>query len=113
MGQAGLEPATIGVWISPLPSRWATDPYCRSPGIIIVFPMRLMSWRYEPLPDPTRAGADNGNRTRVTSLEGWCSAIELHPHIGGFRTLYFGIITTNQARFMKKALKGFPLFCEI
>ena len=26
-------------------------------------------------------GAGDGNRTRVSSLEGWCSTIELHPHI--------------------------------
>ena len=26
-------------------------------------------------------GAGDGNRTRVTSLEGWSSTIELHPHI--------------------------------
>ena len=26
-------------------------------------------------------GAGDGNRTRVTSLEGWCSAIELHPQV--------------------------------
>ena len=26
-------------------------------------------------------GAGDGNRTRVTSLEGWRSTIELHPHI--------------------------------
>ncbi len=25
-------------------------------------------------------GADDGNRTRVTSLGSWNSAIELHPH---------------------------------
>ena len=25
-------------------------------------------------------GADDGNRTHVTSLEGWSSTIELHPH---------------------------------
>jgi hypothetical protein len=25
-------------------------------------------------------GAGDGNRTHVTSLEGWSSAIELHPH---------------------------------
>ena len=24
-------------------------------------------------------GAGDGNRTRVSSLEGWCSTIELHP----------------------------------
>ena len=27
-----------------------------------------------------RAGAGDGNRTHTTSLEGWDSAIELHPH---------------------------------
>ena len=26
-------------------------------------------------------GAGDGNRTRVSSLEGWCSTIELHPQI--------------------------------
>ena len=26
-------------------------------------------------------GAGDGNRTHVSSLEGWCSTIELHPHI--------------------------------
>ena len=25
-------------------------------------------------------GAGEGNRTLTTSLEGWCSTIELHPH---------------------------------
>ena len=27
------------------------------------------------------SGAGDGNRTRVSSLEGWCSTIELHPQI--------------------------------
>src|SRR5699024_5186646 len=31
-------------------------------------------------PTPWRAGAGDGNRTRTTSLEGWGSTIELHPH---------------------------------
>ena len=26
-------------------------------------------------------GAGDGNRTRVSSLEGWCSTIELHPQV--------------------------------
>jgi hypothetical protein len=30
-------------------------------------------------------GADDGNRTRVASLEDWGSTIELHPHAPGFR----------------------------
>ena len=25
--------------------------------------------------------AGDGNRTHVSSLEGWCSTIELHPHV--------------------------------
>ena len=28
-------------------------------------------------------GAGDGNRTHVTSLEGWSSTIELHPHRSG------------------------------
>ena len=27
------------------------------------------------------SGAGDGNRTRVSSLEGWCSTIELHPRL--------------------------------
>ena len=27
-----------------------------------------------------KSGAGDGNRTHATSLEGWCSTIELHPH---------------------------------
>ena len=27
--------------------------------------------------------AGDGNRTHVSSLEGWCSTIELHPHVVG------------------------------
>ena len=28
-----------------------------------------------------RMRAGDGNRTHVSSLEGWCSTIELHPHM--------------------------------
>ena len=35
--------------------------------------------------------AGDGNRTHVSSLEGWCSTIELHPHIR-----YVIIILTNR-----------------
>jgi hypothetical protein len=31
------------------------------------------------LSEQYRMGADDGNRTRMTSLEGWGSTIELHP----------------------------------
>jgi hypothetical protein len=34
------------------------------------------------LPPTTSNRADDGSRTRVTSLEGWGSAIELHPQMG-------------------------------
>ena len=30
-----------------------------------------------------RIRAGDGNRTHVSSLEGWCSTIELHPHVVG------------------------------
>ena len=30
--------------------------------------------------DATKKAGD-GNRTHVSSLEGWCSTIELHPHL--------------------------------
>ena len=33
-----------------------------------------------PVPQTGLAGAGEGNRTLVVSLEGFCSAIELHPH---------------------------------
>ena len=36
----------------------------------LCFPCRML----------TSFGADNGNRTRITNLEGWGSAIELHLH---------------------------------
>ena len=41
----------------------------------ILSPLRL------PVPPPRhlRFGAGDGNRTHVTSLEGWGSTIELHP----------------------------------
>jgi hypothetical protein len=31
---------------------------------------------------PEPCGAGEGNRTPITSLEGWSSTIELHPHAG-------------------------------
>ena len=43
----------------------------------ILSPLRL------PVPPPRhlRIGAGDGNRTHVTSLEGWGSTIELHPQV--------------------------------
>ena len=39
----------------------------------------LSYWRVYNNPAPIN-GAGDGNRTHVSSLEGWCSTIELHPH---------------------------------
>ena len=43
----------------------------------ILSPLRL------PVPPPRQqfTGAGDGNRTHVTSLEGWGSTIELHPQV--------------------------------
>ena len=47
----------------------------RTPGLLLrrqlLYPAELLAHFF---------GAGDGNRTRVTSLEGWCSTIELHPH---------------------------------
>ncbi len=46
---------------------------------------------YEPI-----FGADDGNRTHATSLEGWSSTIELHPHLE--RKTRFELATLALAR---------------
>ena len=38
-------------------------------------------------------GAGDGNRTHVSSLEGWCSTIELHPQRSSHNQLYEYIIS--------------------
>ena len=40
-----------------------------------------LSYRHMTADFSSRAG--DGNRTHVSSLEGWCSTIELHPHVVG------------------------------
>ena len=47
-------------------------------------------------------GAGDGNRTRVTSLEGWDSTIELHPHIIAFFTCFI-FTSQNKKSFYDKA----------
>ena len=39
--------------------------------------IQLSYWR------KVKPGASDGNRTHTTSLEGWGSTIELHPHFNG------------------------------
>ena len=42
---------------------------------------RSRPWQGRALPTtPLSHKAGDGNRTHVSSLEGWCSTIELHPH---------------------------------
>ena len=55
----------------------------------------------ETLADQVRwIGAGDENRTRMTSLEGWGSTIELHPHEvrRGDRTRTCGLLLPKQAR---------------
>ena len=38
--------------------------------------------------------AGDGNRTHVSSLEGWCSTIELHPRYSYYYTLFSDFVNT-------------------
>ena len=53
----------------------------RTPDLLLrrqlLYPAELLARIDAPAPD--RDGAGDGNRTHVSSLEGWCSTIELHP----------------------------------
>ena len=52
----------------------------RTPGLLLrrqlLYPAELLAHIYAAAADD---GAGDGNRTHVTSLEGWNSTIELHP----------------------------------
>jgi hypothetical protein len=65
--------------------------------------------------DPTKTGrecgAGEGNRTLIASLEGWCSAIELHPQTVnciGSRLFVLGLPTCPIA-FLQPALCYLPV----
>ena len=45
--------------------------------------------------------AGDGNRTHVSSLEGWCSTIELHPRFGNLEVL------TSRYLYLKASLRIF------
>ena len=86
--QEGLEPPT----------------YCLEGSCSI----RLSYWRIID-------GAGDGNRTRVSSLEGWCSTIELHPHSSASR---IQLVNSNIDLFGCQAPKWFfildlPHFSQI
>ena len=38
--------------------------------------------------------AGDGNRTHVSSLEGWCSTIELHPRYLYYYNYFFNFVNT-------------------
>ena len=40
--------------------------------------------------------AGDGNRTHVSSLEGWCSTIELHPHVKNIQQIINVLNTITQ-----------------
>ena len=62
-------------------------------------------------------GAGDGNRTRVSSLEGWCSTIELHPQIRYLLliqledfSIYFFACQGHPRKFLESAKSGKLLF---
>ena len=57
----------------------------------IIFPFSLVSYE-----NSVRKAGD-GNRTHVSSLEGWCSTIELHPLSRGDRIRTCDLLVPNQA----------------
>ena len=56
----------------------------RTPDLLLrrqlLYPTELLA-HIVPAPADARSGAGDGNRTHATSLEGWGSAIELHPRV--------------------------------
>src|SRR5579885_256697 len=48
----------------------------------LALPIAAASYQKEGHDLARKAGAGDGNRTHVASLEGWSSTIELHPPIG-------------------------------
>ncbi len=53
------------------------DPRLRRP---LLYPAELQTHSVHSMWNSVHKAGD-GNRTHVSSLEGWCSTIELHPHI--------------------------------
>ena len=72
IGRIRFQPIKSGTRRS-IKSSAAYAPFCGVSRFSIVSYMLRWLWRY---------GAGDGSRTHTTSLEGWGSAVELHPHIG-------------------------------
>ena len=66
--------------------------WIRTSGLLLrrqlLYPAELKAHRKKSAALRCFFGAGDGNRTHVTSLEGWNSTIELHPHGIQQRTLY-------------------------
>ena len=84
--QAGVEPAKSEIShpvCCPVLCRAVTTPgtagLSRLPSEVIS--SALSNLCLHPAKTCIRRGAGDGNRTRATSLEDWCSAIELHRHM--------------------------------
>ena len=54
-------------------------------------------------------GAGDGNRTHTTSLEGWDSTIELHPHLTVFDYIISEENVKNKIIFIFNAAGALPL----
>ena len=66
------------------------DPRLRRP---LLYPAELRTRIFEFY----KFKAGDGNRTHVSSLEGWCSTIELHPQSRGDRIRTCDLLVPNQA----------------
>ena len=88
--ESGTESRTLRRNASTACSPACVDPVCgapkgtRTPGLLLrrqlLYPAELLAHAC-PYPGREREyGAGEGNRTHTTSLEGWDSTIELHPH---------------------------------
>ena len=59
-----------------------------------------------------QSGAGDGNWTHATSLEGWDSTTELHPHVNHAQRLYIlSKIDRDVKRFYVDFIKFFIVFC--
>ena len=83
LGQAlagNAHPRCIESFSSICPAKkFGTPEGTRTPDLLLrrqlLYPAELLAHIF---------GAGDGNRTRVSSLEGWCSTIELHPQIHAY-----------------------------
>ena len=71
------------------------DPRLRRP---LLYPAELQTHIFTTPKTICFGRAGDGNRTHVSSLEGWCSTIELHPHkYRGDRIRTCDLLVPNQA----------------